>query len=105
MAIKWVRDAFSTKGTIEAMFEIANPVEPEFPFKIRLVIYNLQTDDPREKVPKKDERWRAHASFDKHELFRLYAADRDDAKKRTEEGLRQIFGALMASAAPEAEPR
>jgi hypothetical protein len=103
MAIRWVKAGMSTRGSVEAKIEIPNPVEPAYPFKLRLVIFNLQSDDPREKQPEDGKRWRAHASMN-GELFRLYAATRDDAKKRVEEGLRKIFGDLM-SAVSAVEPR
>ena len=94
VAIEW--HGHPRDKSIEATIEIQNPVEPAFPFKIRLIIYDLNPSDSRDKPPKKDERWRAHATFG-NELFRLYAATREEAQRRTEDGVRKIFGDLMAS--------
>lgn len=92
MAIRWRRHEFGS----EYVVDVPNAVEPEYPFKLRLTVYDLLSDDEGEKVPKPDERFRAHATFSGHELFRVWASTLVEAQQRTEKGVRDVVAALAA---------
>jgi hypothetical protein len=101
--INWTKLLGSTEGSIEARIEIPNPVEEEYPIELRLTIFNLKSTDFREPKPKKGEQFRAHARMGQ-ELFRLFGDDIEDVKHRVEDGLRQIFGALLDAVVPNLHP-
>jgi len=98
--VKWTYMTGSGPRDVDAIYEVPNPIEAEFPVKLRLTLYDLKSSDPREKVPSPESRWRAHANLGTYEMFRLFAPTREEAQQRVEEGLRMLFGALLAVVSP-----
>jgi|SRR5271157_2539590 len=100
--IRWRRDPSSK--SVEFVTDIPNPIEEEFPLKLRLTVFDLLSSDEREAKPRPGFRFRAHASFNGNELFRLYAPTVEDAQKQIEDGLRKVFTALVNVTGREYEP-
>jgi hypothetical protein len=94
MSFKWRREVGS--NTSSCLIKVPNPVEPEYPFKLRLTVFDLLSRDEREKKPEPDRQFRAHVDFAGSELFRLWAPTREQAIEQTEDGLRKVILSLLA---------
>lgn len=95
MILKWKRDTRSNSNG--CLLKIPNPVEPEYPYKLRLTVFDLLSSDEREKKPEPNRRFRAHADLEGRELFRLWAPTQEEAIEQTEDGLRKFVLSLITA--------
>lgn len=85
----WVQSPSSREGDQERIIIVPNKIEPGLPFEIRLAVYYIYNDANQERP------WLAKVSFDKQELFRLYASTRLYAKRKLQQALRKHLAAII----------
>jgi hypothetical protein len=90
----WIQNETSYRGDLKRELTLrGRGTDPVRDATIYLCVYDLDKD----KDPAPDRRFRAHATLDGHELFRIVAATREDAIADLENELRGFATDILAA--------